>query len=94
MAGTPINDDTKDVIRRIATENANIYSQTNFNNFPLLQVKIADGETAIANQLAWRLCRQLPEPTWNAFVASMRQINLPLYQAWVEQMPDMGRCRS
>ena len=94
MVGTPINDDTKDVIRRIATENANIYSQTNFNNFPLLQVKIADGETAIANQLAWRLCRQLPEPNWNAFIASMRQINLPVYQAWVEQMPDMGQCRS
>jgi hypothetical protein len=36
----------------------------------------------------------LPEPNWNAFIASMRQINLPVYQAWVEQMPDMGQCRS
>jgi O-antigen ligase len=59
MTGTPINDDTKEVIRNIATENANIYSQTNFHNLPLLNVMIADGETAIANQLAWRLCRQL-----------------------------------
>ena len=94
MTGTPINDDTIDVVRSIATENANIYSQTNFHNLPLLNVMIADGEIAIANQLAWRLCRQLPEPQWNAVLTSLRESNLPAQRAWVEQMSDMGHCRS
>ncbi len=94
MTGTPINDDTKEVIRSIATENANIYSQTNFHNLPLLNVMIADGETAIANQLASRLCRQLTEPQWNAVLTSLRESHLPAQRAWVEQMPDLSQCRS
>ena len=94
MINTPINGDTIDVIRSIATENANIYSQTNFHNLPLLNVMIADGETAIANQLAWRLCRQLTEPQWNAVLTSLRESNLPAQRAWVEQMPDLSQCRS
>ena len=94
MINTPINGDTIDVIRSIATENANIYSQTNFHNLPLLNVMIADGETAIANQLAWRLCRQLTESQWNAVLTSLRESHLPAQRAWVEQMPDLSQCRS
>ena len=94
MTATPINDDTKEVIRSIATENANIYSQTNFHNLPLLNVMIADGETAIANQLAWRLCRQLTEPQWHAVLTSLRESHLPAQRTWVEQMPDLSQCRS
>lgn len=92
MTGTPINDDTKEVIRSIATENANIYSQTNFHNLPLLNVMIADGEIAIANQLAWRLCRQLPEAQWRAVLTSIRDSHLPAQHAWAEQLPDLGPC--
>ena len=94
MIRTPVNGDTIDVVRRIATENANIYSQTNFHNIPLLQVKIADGETAVANQLAGRLCSQLPEAQWNAVLTSLRESPLPAQRAWVEQLPDRGQCRS
>jgi len=94
MTGTPINDDTKEVIRNIATENANIYSQTNFHNLPLFNVMIVDGETAIANQLASRLCRQLPEAQWNAVLTSIRESQLPAHRAWVAQMPDLSQCRS
>jgi hypothetical protein len=94
MVRTPVNNDTIDVVRKIATENANIYSQTNFHNVPLLTVMIADGETAIANQLAWRLCRQLQEPQWNYLLASFRESPLPAQRAWVEQLPDRGQCRS
>jgi O-antigen ligase len=94
MVRTPVNNDTIDVVRKIATENANIYSQTNFHNVPLLTVMIADGETAIANQLAWRLCRQLQEPQWNYLLASFLESPLPAQRAWVEQLPDRGQCRS
>ena len=93
MINSPVNDDNKAMIRRIAVENANIYSQVHFPNVPLLKVMVLDGETAIANHLAWRLCRTFPEATWADVARHMASIPDPRYQQWMAQLPDMKNCK-
>ena len=94
MINSPVNDDNKAMIRRIAVENANIYSQVHFPNVPLLKVMVLDGETAIANHLAWRLCRTFPEATWADVARHMASIPDPRYQQWMAQLPDMKNCKA
>ena len=55
---------------------------------------VLDGETAIANHLAWRLCRTFPEATWADVARHMASIPDPRYQQWMAQLPDMKNCKA
>jgi hypothetical protein len=88
---TPVNDQTLAVIGRIAKENANVFSQTLFLNLPLLKVKILEGETAVANQLAIRICKNFPKDSWTAVQAHLMELNEPRYLAWLAQLPANAR---
>ncbi len=87
MANTMVSDDTRPVLRRIAKENANVFSQTLFLNLPLLKIKIQDGETAVANQLAKRICLNAPEKIWGAIQIHLSSLEDPRYKAWLAQLP-------
>lgn len=87
MINTPVNDNTRPILRRIAIENANVYSQSAFLNLPLLEIMIQDGETAIANQMAARACANFPSPNWHAVLIHLQTFQDPRYQAWLAQLP-------
>jgi O-antigen ligase len=88
---TPVNDQTLAVIGRIAKENANIFSQSLFLNLPLLKVKILEGETAVANQLAIRMCKNFPQESWTAVQEHLIVLNDPRYLTWLAQLPANAR---
>jgi O-antigen ligase len=91
---TPVNDQTREVIGRIAKENANIFSQSLFLNLPLLKVKILEGETAVANQLAIRNCMNFPKESWAAVQAHLMELNEPRYLTWLAQLPaNVRQCK-
>jgi O-antigen ligase len=87
MVNTEVNDNTRPVLARIAKENANVFSQTLFINLPLLKVKIQDGEIAVANQLAKRICLNLPEEKWKAVQIHLNSLQDPRFKAWLDQLP-------
>ena len=87
MINTPVNDNTRPILRRIAQENANVFSQSIFLNLPLLEIMIQDGETAIANQMAERVCLNFPTGTWSAVQIHLQSFQDPRYQAWLAQLP-------
>lgn len=87
MINMPVNDNTRPILRRIATENANVFSQTVFLNLPLLEIMVQDGETAIANQLAERICLNFSADTWSAIQIHLHSFNEPRYEAWLAQIP-------
>ena len=91
MIDTPVNDQTLAVVGRIAKENANIFSQSLFLNLPLLKVKILEGETAVANQLAIRMCKNFPKESWAAVQAHLMELNEPRYLTWLDQLPANAR---
>jgi len=93
MVETPVNADTLPVMRKIAMTNANVYSQKHFANLPLLKVMILDGEKAIANQLAWRMCRNFPPDLWPSIAQHLNEQPDPRYRHWVQQLPDLGNCK-
>jgi len=93
MINTPVNAQTLSLIRPIALENANIYSQTLFPNLPLLKVMVLDGKPEVANQLAWRICRHFPADLWPAIAKHMAEEAEPRYRAWVAQLPSMQHCK-
>ena len=93
MINTPVNDQTLPVLRTIALENANMYSQTMFPNVPLLKVMVLDGKTETANQLAWRICRYFPADLWPAVRQHMVEEAEPRYRAWAAQVPPMAHCK-
>jgi len=91
MIDTEVNDQTLAVIGRIAKENANVFSQSLFLNLPLLKVKILGGETAVANQLAIRICKNFPKDSWSAVQAHLMELNEPRYLTWLAQLPANAR---
>ena len=91
MIDTEVNDRTLAVVGRIAKENANIFSQSLFLNLPLLKVKILEGETAVANQLAIRMCKNFPKESWAAVQAHLMELNEPRYLTWLDQLPANAR---
>jgi len=92
---TPVNDQSLAVIGGIAKENANIFSQTLFLNLPLLKVKILEGETGVANQLAIRICKNFPKDSWTAVQAHLMELNEPRYLTWLAQLPpDIRDCKN
>jgi len=94
MVNTVVNDNTRPALRSIAKENANIFSQTAFINVPLLKIKIQDGETAVANQLAKRMCMGVPKETWTTIQIHLKSYPEPIYQAWLAQLPpDIQACQ-
>ena len=95
MVNTVVNDNTREALRPIAKENANVFSQTMFINLPLLKIKIQDGETAVANQLGKRICLNVTEENWKAIQIHLRSSPEPRYQAWLDQLPpDTLKCRN
>ena len=95
MIDSPVNDQTRAVIGSIAKENANTFSQTHFLNLPLLKVKILDGETAVANQLAIRMCKNFPQESWTAVQEHLIELNDPRYLTWLAQLPpDIRDCKN
>ena len=94
MIDTEVNDQTLAVVGRIAKENANIFSQSLFLNLPLLKVKILEGETAVANQLAIRMCKNFPKESWAAVQAHLMELNEPRYLTWLDQLPaNVRQCK-
>jgi hypothetical protein len=91
MINTPVNDESMAVIGRISKENANIFSQIHFLNLPLLKAKILSGETAVANQLAIRICKNFPKDSWTAVQAHLMELNEPRYLTWLAQLPANAR---
>ena len=87
MVNTMVTDNTRPVLRRIAKENANVFSQTSFINVPLLKIKIQDGETDVANQLAKRMCLTVPQENWTSIQIHLSSLQDPRFQAWLEQLP-------
>ena len=69
------------------------FPQTLFPNLPLLKVMVLDGKTDIANQLAWRICRNFPADLWPAIAKHMATEAEPRYRAWAEQLPSMQHCK-
>jgi O-antigen ligase len=95
MINTPVNDNTRPVLRSIAKENANVYSQTIFINLPLLKIKIQDGETEVANQLGKRMCLNLSDEKWKEVQIHLRSLQDPRFNMWLEQLPpDTLKCRT
>jgi hypothetical protein len=91
MIDTEVNDRTLADVGRIAKENANVFSQSLFLNLPLLKVKIFEGETAVANQLAIRMCMNFPKDSWAAVQAYLMELNEPRYLTWLAQLPANAR---
>ena len=95
MINTPVNDNTRPVLRSIAKENANVFSQTIFINLPLLKVKIQDGETEVANQLGKRICLIVSDEKWNEVQIHLRSLQDPRFNTWLEQLPpNTLKCRT
>jgi len=95
MINTPVTDNTRPVLRRIAKENANVFSQTAFVNLPLLKIKIQDGETEVAKQLAKRMCLNLSDEKWKEVQIHLRSLQDPRFNTWLEQLPpDTLKCRT
>lgn len=95
MINAPVNDNTRPVLRSIAKENANVYSQTIFINLPLLKIKIQDGETEVANQLGKRMCLNLSDEKWKEVQIHLRSLQDPRFNTWLEQLPpDTLKCRT
>lgn len=95
MINTPVTDDTRPVLRSIAKENANVFSQTIFINLPLLKVKIQDGETEVANQLGKRICLIVSDENWTAVQIHLRSLQDPRFNTWLEQLPpDILKCKT
>lgn len=86
MVNTPVNDNTRALLRKIAKVNANVFSQTSFVNLPLLEVMIQDREFEVANQLLRRLCLSLPQ-TASAIQIHLAQSKEPAYSLWLGQLP-------
>jgi hypothetical protein len=83
------------MLRRIVKENANVFSQTIFINLPLLQVKIQDGETELANQLGKRICLNVSEENWKAIQIHLRFLQDPRFNTWLDQLPpDTLKCKT
>jgi len=91
MVNTPVDDTTRPVLRKIAKENANIFDQTKFLNLPLLKISIQDGETAVANQLAKRICKNFTPEMWTAVQQHLLELKDPRYTAWLDQLPAESR---
>ena len=95
MVNTPVTDDTRPVLRSIAKENANVFSQTIFINLPLLKVKIQDGDTAVANQLGKRICLNVSDENWTAVQIHLRSLQDPRFNTWLDQLPpDTLNCKT
>jgi O-antigen ligase len=91
MVNTPVDDTTRPILRKIAKENANIFDQTKFLNLPLLKITIQDGQTAVANQLAHRMCMSFPKELWAAVQQHLLELKDPRYTAWLDQLPTDSR---
>lgn len=91
MNNTPVDDKTRPILRKTAKENANIFDQSKFLNLPLLQITIQDGDTAVANQLAHRMCMNFPKEMWTAVQQHLFQLKDPRYTAWLDQLPPDSR---
>ncbi len=87
MVNTPVKESTLPVLRPIAKENANVFSQSTFINLPLLKIKILEGDTAVANQLAKRMCLIAPKETWTAIQIHLKASPEPQYPTWLAQLP-------
>ena len=95
MINTPVNDNTRPLLRSIAKENANVFSQTVFINLPLLKIKIQDGETEVANQLGKRICLNVSHENWTAVQIHLRTLQDPRFITWLEQLPtDTLKCKT
>jgi len=95
MVNTPVTDDTRPVLSRIAKENANVFSQTIFINLPLLKVKIQDGEVSLANQLGKRMCLNVSEEKWKEIQIHLRSLQDPRFNTWLDQLPpDTLKCKT
>jgi hypothetical protein len=95
MINTPVTDDTRPMLRSIAKENANVFSQTTFINLPLLKIKIQDGETELANQLGKRICLNVPEENWKAIQVHLLSLEDSRFNTWLDQLPpDALKCKS
>jgi len=95
MINTPVTDETRPLLRSIAKENANVFSQTIFINLPLLKVKIQDGEIALANQLGKRICLNVSEENWKAIQIHLRSLQDPRFNTWLDQLPpDTLKCKT
>lgn len=95
MVNTPVTDNTRPVLRSIAKENANVFSQTVFINLPLLKIKIQDGQTEVANQLGKRICMTAPNETWTAIQIHLRSLQDPRFNTWLDQLPsDTLKCKT
>ena len=95
MINTPVTDITRPLIRSIAKENANVFSQTIFINLPLLQVKIQDGETETANQLGKRICLNTSEENWKEIQLHLAALQDPRFNKWLDQLPpDTLNCKN
>ena len=95
MVNTPVTDDTRPMLRSIAKENANVFSQTIFINLPLLKIKIQDGETEVANQLGKRICLNVSDVNWTAIQIHLRSLQDPRFITWLEQLPpDTLKCKT
>jgi len=94
MVNTVVNDNTREALRSIAKQNANVFSQTLFINLPLLKITIQDRDTEIANQLAKRMCMNVPKETWMSIQIHLMSLQDPRYQAWFAQLPpDIQACK-
>lgn len=87
MVNTAVTDNTRPVLRRIAKENANVFSQTAFINLPLLKIKIQDGETDVANQLAKRMCLAVSQENWTAIQIHLLSLEDPRFKTWLDHLP-------
>jgi hypothetical protein len=83
----PSQTNTRPVLRRIAKENANVFSQTAFINLPLLKIKIQDGETDVANQLAKRMCLAVSQENWTAIQIHLLSLEDPRFKTWLDHLP-------
>lgn len=94
LVNTPVNDSTLAVLRPIAKENANVFSQTVFLNVPLLKINIWEGDFAVANQLAKRMCLIASKETWTAIQIHLKSSLESHYPTWSAQLPpDTLNCK-
>jgi O-antigen ligase len=93
MLNTPVSTQTLHIVRPIAMENANTYSQTAFANLPLLKLLVLEGKTDVANHLLWRMCRFFPEDLWPNVIRHMAQQAEPRFRDWAAQVPPMQNCK-
>lgn len=90
----PLNANTHEMIKTVALENANVFSQSLFANQPLLQLMILEGRTDVANRLASRMCTHFGGQTMSAIQLNLTLAHEAPYTAWLQQLPeDIRHCK-